>query len=121
MAQTLVNVKQDYLAGDLENYFGDILDYIQRIYTALLNGKELVDGLHETNESLTSFRLNRAMKILTIFSVSMLPLTLFTGFYGMNVESLPLIHEEQLIWWIFGGLATLIILIFGWLKWKDII
>ena len=121
VAQTLVNVKQDYLAGDLENYFGDILDYIQRIYTALLNGKELVDGLHETNESLTSFRLNRAMKILTIFSVSMLPLTLFTGFYGMNVESLPLIHEEQLIWWIFGGLATLIVFIFGWLKWKDII
>jgi len=121
VAQTLATVKKDYLSGDLENYFDDILDYIQRIYSALLNDKELIDGLHETNESLATFRLNRVMKILTIFSVSMLPLTLLTGLYGMNLETLPLIHNEQLVWYIFGGLVALIVIIFIWLKKKDII
>ncbi|MBU1036420.1 magnesium transporter CorA family protein [Patescibacteria group bacterium] len=119
--KSLVNLKKDYLSGDLANYFDDISDYIERIYSNLSNEKDLIDGLHETNESLTSYRLNRVMKILTIFSVSMLPLTLFTGLYGMNVQSLPLIHNENLVWWIFGGLMVVIVGIFVWLKWKDII
>jgi magnesium transporter len=119
--RTLVGLKTDYLSGDLANYFDDIADYIDRIYTILATGKELIDGLHETNESLTTYRLNRVMKILTIFSVSMLPLTLLTGIYGMNLESLPLIHNEGLVWYIFGGLAAVIIIIFAVLKKRDII
>lgn len=119
--KTLVNLQKDYLTKDLVNYYDDIADYIDRIYTILNNDKELIDGLHETNESLTSHRLNRVIKILTIFSVSMLPLTLLTGLYGMNLESLPLIHNEELVWWIFGGLAVIIIGLFIYLKKKDII
>lgn len=119
--RTLVGLKTDYLSGDLANYFDDIADYIDRIYTILATGKELIDGLHETNESLTTYRLNRVMKILTIFSVSMLPLTLLTGIYGMNLQSLPLIHNEGLVWYIFGGLAAVIIIIFAVLKKRDII
>ncbi|MBU1131118.1 magnesium transporter CorA family protein [Patescibacteria group bacterium] len=121
VVKTLVNLQKDYLGKDLVNYFDDIADYIDRIYTILSNDKELIDGLHETNESLISHRLNRVIKILAIFSVSMLPLTLLTGLYGMNLESLPLIHNEGLVWWIFGGLAAVIIGIFVYLKKKDII
>jgi magnesium transporter len=119
--KTLVNLQKDYLSQDSANYFDDIADYIERIYTILSNDKELIDGLHETNESLTSYRLNRVMRILTIFSVSLLPLTLLTGLYGMNLQTLPLIHNEKLVWYIFGGLAAIIMGIFIWLKKKDII
>lgn len=119
--KSLVNLNNDYLSGDLANYFDDIADYIERIYTILTNDKELVEGLHATNESLISHRLNRVMKILTIFSVSLMPLTLFASIYGMNLQSLPLTHNENLVWWIFGLLATFIVGIFAWLKWKDII
>ena len=121
VVRTLVGLETDYLSGDLANYFDDIADYIDRIYAILATGKELIDGLHETNESLNTYRLNRVMKILTIFSVSMLPLTLLTGLYGMNLESLPLIHNEGLVWYIFGGLAAVIVIIFAILKKRDII
>ncbi len=119
--RTLVNLKKDYLSGDLANYFDDIADYVERIFGLLITSKELIDGLHETNESLSSHRLNRVIKILTVFSVSMLPLTLLTGLYGMNLQSLPLIHNENLVWYIFGGLAVAILGIFIYLNRKDII
>lgn len=119
--KSLVSLNKDYLSGDLANYFDDIADYIERIYTILANDKEIIDGLHATNESLISHRLNRVMKILTIFSVSLMPLTLFASLYGMNLQSLPLVHDERLVWWIFGFLAVGIVGIFTWLKWKDII
>jgi magnesium transporter len=119
--RTLVNLQKDYLSKEFESYFDDIADYIERINNLIENSKELVDGLHATNESLTSYRLNRVMRILTIFSVSMLPLTLLSGIYGMNLQSLPLIHDETLIWYIFVGLAVVIVGIFTWLKKKNII
>lgn len=119
--RTLVNLQKDYLSKEFESYFDDIGDYIERINNLLETSKELLDGLHETNESLTSYRLNRVMRILTIFSVSLLPLTLLTGIWGMNLQSLPLINDETLIWYLFGGLAVVIIGIFIWLKKKNII
>ncbi|MBT3689847.1 magnesium transporter CorA family protein [bacterium] len=117
----IVILKKDYLSTDLANYFDDINDFIGRIYTNLTNLKELISGLHETNESLSSYRLNKVMKVLAIFSVAMLPLTLLTGIYGMNLSNLPLIHNESLVWYIFGGVAIIIIALFAYFKHKDII
>jgi magnesium transporter len=49
----------------------------------------LATCLSDTADTLTSYRINEVMKILTIISVIMLPLTLLSGIYGMNI-SLPL-------------------------------
>lgn len=119
--KTLAHLDNEYCGKELENYFDDILDDIEKIYNILLNGKEIIDGLNETNETLTSYRLNRVMKILMIFSVSMLPLTLLSGIYGMNLQHLPLLFNERYVWFLFGGLAAFIITIIAYLKHKDII
>lgn len=119
--KTLTGLQKDYLSKELEYYFDDIADYIERINTLINTNKELVDGLHATNESLGAYRLNRVMKILTIFSVSMLPLTLLSGIYGMNLQHLPLLFDEKYVWFLFGGLAAFIISIISYLKYKDII
>ena len=51
----------------------------------LENFKESVEGLESTNESVLSHRLNDVLRILTAVTVILLPLTLVTGFFGMNV------------------------------------
>jgi magnesium transporter len=51
--------------------------------------RDVIEGLNDTANTLTTYRLNEVMKILTIISVIMLPLTLVSGIYGMNLE-LPL-------------------------------
>jgi len=53
--------------------------------------REVVEGLSETSDSVISYRLNATMRILTIISVIMLPLSLISGIYGMNID-LPLDH-----------------------------
>ena len=47
--------------------------------------EEVVDGLESTNESVISHRQNDVLRVLTIFSVILLPLTLISGIFGMNV------------------------------------
>ena len=79
--------KQRFLAReDLEVYFDDILDAAERIWDMLENYKEVVDGLEETDESLISHRVNDILRVLTAFSVVVLPLTLVASVFGMNVH-----------------------------------
>ena len=74
-----------FLPEELEDYFDDIVDAAERIWDQLDNYKEVVEGLESTNESVISHRQNDVLRLLTLISVTMLPLTLITGIFGMNV------------------------------------
>ena len=81
----LERTKQRYLAEDLEVYFDDIVDASERIWDMLENFKEVVEALEDTNESVLSHRVNEVLRVLTAFSVVILPLTLIASIWGMNV------------------------------------
>src|SRR6187551_3928561 len=74
-----------FLPEELELYFDDVNDAVERIWDQLDNYKEVVEALESTNESVISHRQNDVLRLLTIISVTMLPLTLLTGIFGMNV------------------------------------
>ena len=55
-----------------------------------------------------SHRQNDVLRLLTVFSVVLLPLTLITGFFGMNVQ-FPGFDTAWAFWVIFAGMvATLV-------------
>jgi Mg2+ and Co2+ transporter CorA len=43
-------------------------------------------------------RTNDIMRTLTALTAIFLPLNLITGFFGMNFEFLPLIHDSSGVW-----------------------
>src|SRR5919108_27616 len=81
----LERTKQRYMAEDMEVYFDDIVDASERIWDMLENYKEVVEALEDTNESVLSHRVNEVLRVLTAFSVVILPLTLIASVWGMNV------------------------------------
>jgi magnesium transporter len=70
---------------DLEVYWGDVVDHMDKIWDTLDECKEIVEGLSDTSNSLYSHRTSEVMRVLTIITTIMLPLTVVTGFFGMNV------------------------------------
>jgi magnesium transporter len=90
-----------FLPENLELYFDDLVDASERIWDLLDNYKEVVEALESTNESLISHRQNDVLRILTVFSVIMLPLTLISGIFGMNVL-FPGEHTHTAFWVIVG-------------------
>jgi magnesium transporter len=89
---------------DLDHYFDDIVDAAERIWDILDNYKEVIEALESTNESVISHRQNDVLRILTVFSVVVLPLTLITGIFGMNVH-FPGIGTTWAFWAIFAGMV----------------
>ncbi|RPI58666.1 MAG: magnesium/cobalt transporter CorA [Chloroflexi bacterium] len=81
-----------FIREELEVYFGDVLDHLYKAWDMLEDHRDVVEGLSDTANVLTSFRINDVIKILTIISVIMLPLTLVSGIYGMNIP-LPLMDH----------------------------
>jgi len=78
-----------FIREELDIYFSDVLDHLYKAWDMLEDHRDVIEGLSDTANTLTTYRINEVMKILTIISVIMLPLTLLSGIYGMNI-SLPL-------------------------------
>jgi magnesium transporter len=106
-----------FLPEDLELYFDDIVDASERIWDLLDNYKEVVEALEDTNESLISHQQNDILYVLTIFSVVLLPLTLLTGFFGMNVH-FPGVNTWQAFWASLGLMAVTIVGMLAFFRWK---
>ena len=49
----------------------------------------MVEALEQTNESVIAHKQNDILRLLTIFSVILLPLTLLSGIFGMNFDHIP--------------------------------
>jgi magnesium transporter len=83
--ETLENEEYPFLKEEQEIYFGDIADHIRKIWDGLEDCKEVVDGLAETSNWLTSNRIQEIMRVLTIIMAIITPATLVTSFFGMNI------------------------------------
>jgi magnesium transporter len=106
-----------FLPENLELYFDDLVDASERIWDLLDNYKEVVEALEDTNESVISHRQNDILRILTIFSVILLPLTLISGIFGMNVL-FPGEHTHAAFWAIVGLMVATITGMIGFFKYK---
>jgi magnesium transporter len=74
-----------FLREDLELYFDDLVDASERIWDLLDNYKEIVEALEDTNEAFIAHKHQDTLRLLTVFSVILLPLTLIASIFGMNV------------------------------------
>lgn len=104
----------------LGEYWGALTDNLGRLADRLENYHELIIGLSSTMESYLTYKTNEIIKVLTIFSVILLPLTFITGAYGMNLASLPLAQNPLSFWLISLGmiaLAAAMILFFKKKRW----
>ena len=83
-------------------FYRDIHDHLVRVTDLAENYRDLISGALEAYLSVVSNRLNEIMKVLTIFSAIMLPLTFLTGFFGMNLPEITGIqsHTVYLFLWL---------------------
>jgi magnesium transporter len=86
VVEALEREEYPFLKEDQDVYFGDIADHIRKIWDSLEDCKEVVDGLADTSNWLTSHRIQEIMRVLTIVLTIMAPATLLASIYGMNIH-----------------------------------
>ncbi len=106
-----------FLPEELDLYFDDIVDAAERIWDLLDNYKEVVEALESTNESVISHRQNDVLRVLTVFSAILLPLTLIASVFGMNVD-FPGFGTAAAFWIIAAVLVSIGAGLLGFFRFK---
>ena len=89
----------------------DVLEHIERVVHHVRRMG------HSAETAVQSNRTNDIMRTLTAVTAVFLPLNLITGFFGMNFEFMPMIHNSHGFWWTLG-LMGLMVVTAGLLLWR---
>jgi magnesium transporter len=106
-------------AEKMEDYWGNILDAYQKIWDMVEDEGELIKGYAMTFDSLLVNKTNEVIKILTLISSILLPLTFIASLYGMNIK-LPFQEHPYSFILVAGsmtGIAILMVIYFRFKKW----
>jgi magnesium transporter len=109
------------ITEEMRPFYRDVYDHLVRVVDLAESYRDLISGSLEAYLSVVSNRLNEIMKVLTIFSAIMLPLTFIAGIYGMNFDNMPELHSRYgyyAVWGFMIAVAIAMLLFFrrrGWI------
>jgi magnesium transporter len=76
-------------------YYRNVYDHLVRMTDLTDSYRDVLSGLLDAYLSVTSNNLNQVMKVLTIISTIFLPLSVITGYFGMNFDFIPGLHSQS--------------------------
>jgi magnesium transporter len=85
----------------------DVIEHIERVMHHVRRLQQSAETAVQIHFGAQSNRTNDIMRTLTAITAVFLPLNLITGFFGMNFEFMPFIHNKVGFWWALGAMVTI--------------
>ncbi|MCY1028016.1 magnesium/cobalt transporter CorA [Mammaliicoccus sciuri] len=101
-------------------YITHINDHLMKQMEMVDSSREMTSDIRDNYISLNSFKMNNIMKILTIYSVVFMPLTLIAGIYGMNFTNMPELEWHDgyyIVLVIMAVIAMIMLIVFKKKRW----
>lgn len=88
--------------------FRDVHDHLVRLSDEAMFFQDRITSILDAHLSAVSNQLNTVMKVLTIFATVFMPLTVFTGMWGMNIP-IPRFpgSDAAQFWWVVAIMAVM--------------
>lgn len=80
---------QPFMRPSDRAYFMDVYDHVLRLFDLVDNHHDLLSAALDAYLSSISNRMNEIMKVLTVITTIMMPLSVIAGIYGMNFQYMP--------------------------------
>ncbi len=107
-----------YVDADLRPFFRDVYDHVLRILDQIETNRDILAGLLDSYLSQVNNRMSAVMKRLTLLTAIGLPMTIISGFFGMNFEEMPWI---KLPWGVTAATSAMVAAsfgIYGFFRWR---
>lgn len=106
------------IAEENKLYYMDVYDHLLRIFDLIDTYQDLLASTLDLYMSQISNRMNEVMKVLTIITTIMMPLTVITGIYGMNFDYMPFLREKAGYYTTLGIMGGIMLVEFIYFKVK---
>ncbi len=83
----------------------DVIEHIERVVHHVRRLEQSAETAVQIHFNAQSNRTNEIMRTLTALTAVFLPLNLITGFFGMNFEFMPFVHNQAGLWWALGAMV----------------
>ena len=103
--ESLVEAGSEYFGVETSHYFAGLVGKYLLVWNHLENQKEAIESLHDTNESLLTTKTNKTIKTLTLVAALLLPLTLISQIFFVQLNS-PFKNESSFV----ASIITIIII-----------
>lgn len=118
LLNVLIRDDTQMISKDMRIYFRDVYDHAVRAMDLLETYRDLLTGGLDIYLTQMANRTNDIVKGLTILATIMLPLTLLTGYFGMNFEYIPLLKDPNGIWYTTISLIVISVSMLIYFKYK---
>ena len=115
---SLKNIGPKLFGPDLKPHFFVLFRIYQEIEDTIKNSKETIESLETTNHILITVGLEEVIKVLTLLSAIILPLTFLTSIWSMNTKVLPIANTDFGFWLIIIVLIITFSLMVAYFKLK---
>lgn len=102
-----------FLTPDSAKLLGDAYDVHDLVVQSLESTRGLLTDTLDTYRGAAAERQARAATLLTVYAAILLPLSLITGWYGMNVSRLP--YADHRWSWLVVTLVMVVFAVGSWL------
>ena len=93
VGKALEENENGYFAKKQLKYFGTISDRAERLMNKTSHLLEYAQQVRDAYQAQIDARQNNNMQFLTLISTIFFPLTLITGWYGMNFKNMPELQD----------------------------
>ncbi|KAJ7236277.1 hypothetical protein B0H12DRAFT_1140573 [Mycena haematopus] len=95
-------------------YLADVFDHMEYILTSLEMFAGIGENLINYTFNMASYEMNEVMRRLTLATIIFLPLTLLTGYFGMNFDRMWSVrnHSDVVFWIIALPVMSIVLPIF---------
>jgi magnesium transporter len=94
-----------------EKYFKDVYDHVVQANDLAENYRDVMMNMQDLYLKTVNLKLNEVMKVMAIVTCLLAPATVIGGIFGMNFETVPLLHNH----WGFFISVGLMLLIPVWM------
>ena len=103
----ILRSESDLIEDRTEKYFKDVYDHIVQASDLAENYRDMMINLQDLYLSNVNLRLNEVMKVMAVVTCLLAPATVIGGIFGMNFESIPLLHNQ---WGFFISVGLMLLI-----------
>ncbi|MDB5197550.1 MAG: corA, partial [Flaviaesturariibacter sp.] len=111
IVNNIIRSESDLLDESTTKYFKDVYDHIIQAYDLSENYRDIMLSMQDLYLNNVNLRMNEVMKVMAVVTCLMAPATVIGGIFGMNFETIPLLHNK----WGFMAAVGLMLVIPIWM------
>jgi len=94
MVNGILRSENELIEERTEKYFKDVYDHIVQANDLAENYRDMMMNLNDLYLSNVNLKMNEVMKVMAVVTCLLAPATVIGGIFGMNFESIPLLHNK---------------------------